>query len=478
MKMFIAGEWVTADEMRPVYNPYDNSVVDEMPVAKEAEVEKALESAVRGASVMEKMPYWKRSEIINKAADIFASRKENIARLISQENGKTINEARGEVDRTVTTLKSYADAIKSIFGETLPLTGYAANGVENKFGFTYRVPYGVVLAISPFNMPVNIPGHKIAAALAAGNSVVFKSASDTPLAAVHLVESFLEAGLPEEAIQYITGSGGKLGVMLSADQRVRNICFTGSYATGHEICKAAGMRKVVMELGGNAPVVVMPDASIDRVVSTLSSNGYYMAGQACVSPQRAYVHQSIYEEVIERMREAVTAKYVLGNPLDEQTTMGPLIRHADAVRVAETIGEVASKGGRILCGGKLDGNFVTPAVVADCTQDMRICREELFGPAIAFMPFTDLDDAIEKANDTEYGLCAGLFTESIEAAMQIAHRVKSGLMHINSSNWRIDHMPNGGVKNSGIGKEGGIYGILEMTESRTVIMHLTDRAPY
>ena len=431
MKMYIAGQWRSAPQTMPVHSPYDNSVVDEAPLAGPRDVEDAILSAQRGAVVMEDMPYWRRSEIIEKAARLLLERKETMARLITLENGKTIKEARGEIGRAAMTLFAAADAAKSIHGETLPLAAMNTPGIEKKFGFTFRVPCGVVLAIAPFNVPVNLACHKIGSAFAGGNSVILKAASDTPLATAHLVQAFLDAGLPEEGIQYLSGSGGKLGALLCPDKRIRKITFTGSYEVGQNICKMAGLKKITMELGGNCPVVVMNDAPVDKVVNALVPAGYGMAGQACVSTQRAFVHRDIYEEVLTKLAVKLD-EFVLGDPLLETTTMGPLIRESDAIRVSETILEAGKQGGRVLCGGEREGNFVKPAVVADVTPSMRIYREELFGPAIAFIPFTDLEDAIAGANDTNYGLAAGLFTENLDTAMQIARRVKSGIMHINS----------------------------------------------
>jgi len=480
MKMFIGGKWRDGKKTAPVYNPYDHSVVDEAPLADEKDIEDAIASAQSATQVMDDMPYYKRSEIIHKAGVLLMERKEAIAKLITQENGKTINEARGEVGRSAMTMFAAAHAAKEIYGEVLPLTAISVPNVEKKFGFTFRVPCGLVLAIAPFNVPVNLAAHKIASAFAAGNAVILKAASDTPLATAHLVQAFLDAGLPPEAIQYVSGSGSKLGQMLCPDRRIRKISFTGSFEVGHEICKLGGLKKITMELGGNGPVVVMKDAPVDKVVKEFTGAGYGMAGQSCVSTQRAFVHTDIYEEVITKLAAEVD-KFVLGDPMKESTTMGPLIREADAKRVSEIILDAGKHGARLLGkdAGKRNGNFVQPAVVADVKRTMRIFREELFGPAIAFIPFTDIEEAIEGANDTEYGLAAGLFTENLDDAMYIARRVKSGIMHINSaSRWRVDHMPNGGLKDSGIGKEGPRYAIEELTESRTVIMHLNRRAPF
>ena len=480
MKMFINGAWREGKEQLPVHNPYNGSIVDHAPVADERNIEDAVASAHAATQAMEDMPYYRRSEIIHRAAELLLERKETIAQLIVRENGKTITEARGEIGRAAMTLFAAADAAREISGEVLPLTARQVPGIENKFGFTFRVPCGVVLAITPFNVPVNLAAHKIGAAFAAGNTVILKPAFDTPLSTAHLVQAFLDAGLPENAIQLVTGSGGKLGAMLCPDPRIRKITFTGSYEVGETICRSAGMKKVTMELGGNCPVVVMNDAIVDNVVNSLVPAGFGMAGQACVSTQRAFVHRDLYEEVVARLAEKI-GEFVQDDPIKDTTTMGPLIRKHDAERVSETIRAAGSDGARLLGqdAGQREGNFVRPAVVADVTPEMRIYREELFGPAIGFIPFTDLDEAIAGANDTNFGLAAGLFTENLDTAMYIARKVKSGIMHINSaSRWRVDHMPNGGLKDSGIGKEGPRYAIEELTESRTVIMHLKNRAPY
>lgn len=480
MKMFIAGEWREGKSHASIRNPYDNSVVDRVPLADEGDVEDAIQSAEEGARIMDGIPYYKRSEIIQKAGELLLERKEAIAKLIVQENGKTISEARGEIDRSAMTLFASADASREIYGEVLPLTARNVPGIEKKLGFTFRIPCGIVLAITPFNVPVNLACHKIGPAFAGGNAVILKSATDTPLATAHLVQAFLDAGLPPQAIQYLSGDGRKLGGLLCPDKRIRKITFTGSNSVGEEICHMAGLKKVTMELGGNSPVVVMNDAAVDDVVGALLNAGYGMAGQTCVSTQRTFVHKDIYEEVLSKLTAKID-KFVLGDPLNDSTTMGPLIREADAVRVSETIRDAGKQGARILGtdAGQRDRNFVRPAVVADVTRDMLIFRKELFGPAIAFIPFSDIEDAIEGANDTEYGLAAGLFTENLDNAMYIARRVKSGIMHINSpSRWRVDHMPNGGLKSSGVGREGPRYAIEELTESRTVIMHLKNRAPF
>ena len=478
MQLYISGKWQNTEESMPVYNPFDGSVVDEVSIAGPDEVEKAIVSAQRGALVMEEMPYWHRSEIIAKVSQLLAERKEEIAKIITLENGKTIKEARGEIGRSVMTLTSAAEEAKRMHGETLPLSALNIPNIEKKFGFTFRVPCGVVLAITPFNVPVNLACHKLGSAIAGGNSVIFKPASDTPLSGLMLAQVFLDAGLPEEAIQCLTGPGEKIGAMLSPDKRIRKITFTGSYQAGQKICQMAGLKKVTMELGGNCPVIVMPDADPEKVASALVPAGYGLTGQACVSVQRAFIHEKLYEEIIEGLNKKLD-EFVLGDPMDEKTTMGPLIRESDAIRVEKTIALASQSGAHIIRGGQRERNFIHPAIVADVTPEMTIYSDELFGPAIGFIKFNTFEEAVAGANDTNYGLSAGVFTENINLAMQFIRQIKSGNIMINwPSRWRVDHMPSGGIKDSGIGKEGPRYAIEELTELRTAILHLDQRSPF
>ncbi len=462
----------------PVYNPYDNSIVDTVPIAGHVDVEDAIRSAERGSELMADMPYWRRGEIIARASELLRERGEDIARVIVKETGKTIKEARGEIGRSTLTLTNAAEEAGRMHGETLPLSALNIPNIEKKFGFSFRVPCGVVLAITPFNVPVNLACHKIGSAFAGGNAVILKPASDTPLSSLLLVKAFLDAGLPEESIQCVTGPGGKIGQIMAPDRRIRKITFTGSYEVGQQICKLAGLKKVTMELGGNCPTVVMPDADPEKVAAALVPAGYGLAGQACVSTQRAYIHQNLYEDIITRVKEKLDA-FVLGDPMNENTTMGPLIRESDAIRVEKSIKDAGEKGARIICGGKRNGNFVEPAIVADVTKKMTIYKEELFGPAIGFITFNDFEEAIAGANDTNYGLSSGIFTENLNTALQFIRRIKSGNVMVNSaSRWRVDHMPSGGLKDSGLGKEGPKYAIEELTELRTAILHLEDHSPF
>ncbi len=363
-----------------------------------------------------------------------------------------------------------AEEAKRLGSEVIPLDG--APGTGNRMGFTLRVPCGVVLAITPFNFPLNLVVHKVGPALAAGNSVVVKPATDTPLVCLKFARILLEAGVPEEGIQVITGSGGEIGDIIASDPRVRKISFTGSRDVGERICRTAGLKKVTMELGSNAPLIVLPDADLEKAAQAIAATGFANAGQVCISAQRVLAHKSIYGDLLDAVKPKVEG-LATGNPLEEGTKVGPMVREADAVRVAEWVEEAAGAGARLIAGGGRDGAVYTPALLADVDPGMRISKQELFGPAVGFTPVEDVDQAIEMANDSNYGLSAAIFTENLDNAMKFAREADSGNIHINwGPQWRADLMPYGGLKESGFGKEGPKYAVEEMTETKMVVLHL------
>ncbi|MBM3932712.1 MAG: aldehyde dehydrogenase family protein [SAR202 cluster bacterium] len=469
MKMYIGGQWVDRDQKITVDNPFDGSVVDTVPKATREDVETAIASAVRGAAEMKKLSAYKRFEILRKAADLMKAQSEDLARTISMEEGKIIGEGRLEANRSYQTMELSAEEAKRLYSEVIPLDG-AANWT-GQLGFTIRVPVGVVAAIAPFNFPLNLVCHKVGPAIAAGNSVILKPASDTPLSSLKLTKILLEAGLPAEAIQCITGSGSTIGDPLVADTRVRKITFTGSKEIGERICKIAGLKKVTMELGSNSPLIVMADADMEKVVRATVSTGFSNAGQVCISTQRVIANRKIYGEFVDRLTAGVKALTV-GNQLDEKTKMGPMVRDADAKRVNAWINEAVASGARVTTGGDYQGALHQPTVVADVKPEMRISCEELFGPAVAVTPFDNIEDAIRLANDSPYGLSAGIFTQNIDWAMKFAKEVDSGNLHINwGPQWRADLMPYGGLKDSGMGKEGPHHAVNEMTELKMVVIH-------
>ncbi|MBI3077071.1 MAG: aldehyde dehydrogenase family protein [Deltaproteobacteria bacterium] len=470
MRMYVAGKWVEKSQKIEDLNPYDGKLIDTVPRADLRDVDLALESAVRGATVMAKLPGYERYRILKKAAEGLEARTDDVARTITMEEGKPLAESRFEVSRAAQALMLSAEEAKRIHGETVPFDG--APGGAGKLGFTLRVPCGVVVAISPFNAPLNLTAHKVGPAIAAGNAVVVKPASDTPLCILKLTELLLECGVPPEGIQCLTGAGAEVGDALCRDPRVRKISFTGSRDVGDRICRIAGIKKVTMELGGNCPVIVMPDADLELVATGLAATGYTNAGQVCVSTQRVLAAAPVYGDLLDALRPKVAALKT-GNPLEEGVKIGPLVREREAVRVESWVNEALEGGARLVVGGERHGAIYAPTIVADVKPEMRLSREELFGPAVAVTKVADLDEALALANDTPYGLAAAIFTGSVESAMKFARECQAGNLHVNwGTQWRVELMPYGGLKESGFGKEGPRYAVEEMTELKLVCFHL------
>jgi len=470
MKMFHSGNWQVAEDSIEVKNPFNGELIDAVPRGTAVDVDSALETLARGAALMRAMSAFDRAQILRRAAGIMLEREAELGRTISQEEGKILPEGNLEASRAREVIELSAEEARRVTGEMVPLD--AAPGAAGRLGFTLRVPCGIVAAITPFNFPLNLVCHKVGPAIAGGNAIIVKPASDTPLSALKLTEILLEAGLPAEAIACVTGPGAELGEAICGDQRVRKISFTGSYEIGETICRVAGMKRVTMELGSNAPVIIMDDADIDKAATAITATGYANAGQTCISAQRVLTSDSIRGDFLDCLKPKVESLTV-GNQLTEGTKVGPLVREADAARVADWIGEAVSQGARLVSGGERDGALCQPAILDDVTPTMKVSSHELFGPAVAVTAFSDMDEAIQMANDTEFGLSAGIFTQDIDRAMRFAQKVDSGNLHVNwASQWRADLMPYGGLKNSGIGKEGPKYAVREMTEEKMVVLHL------
>ena len=445
MKMYIAGKWIDKAQTIDVTNPFDGSVIDTVPRGEPSDVEAAIDSAERGAKAMAALSAYERYQVIHRAADLMLERLDDLGRTITLEEGKILAEGMGEAARAAETIVLSAEEAKRLTGETLDLSGSSAGA--GKFGFTLRVPCGVVAAITPFNFPLNLVCHKVGPALAAGNAIIIKPASDTPLSALKLTEIFVDAGLPEEAIQCVTGSGGIIGDAISSNPKVRKISFTGSRDVGEHICQVAGLKKVTMELGSNAPLIIMPDADLEKVAAATVSSGFATAGQVC---------------------EALTT----GEPLDEGVNMGPMIRTQDAERVDRWVQEAVSSGASIVTGGTREGTIYAPTILADVAPEMKVACDEIFGPALGVSRIDGIDQAITMANDTNYGLSAAIFTENLNWALKFAQQVESGNIHVNwGTQWRADLMPYGGLKESGMGKEGPKYAVEEMTETKMVVIH-------
>ena len=470
MRMFLGGQWQDRPETINVTNPFSGAVVDTVPRGTAADVDQALVTLVEGARIMKAMPAYDRSRILRKAAGLMLEREAELGRTISTEEGKILSEGVLEANRARETIDVSADEARRITSEVVPLDG--APGGKGKFGFTLRVPCGIVAAITPFNFPLNLVAHKVGPAIAAGNAVVIKPASDTPLSALKLVEILLEAGLPPEAIACITGGGSEIGKALATDKRIRKISFTGSYEVGETICRMAGVKRVTMELGSNSPVIIMDDADLDRAASMVTASGFSNAGQVCISAQRILTSSAVYGNFLDALKPRVEALQA-GDQLAEGTKMGPMIRERDAIRVENWVDEAVSAGARLVTGGKRHGTIYEATVLADVDPKQKISCDELFGPAVAVTRCSDIDEAIRLANSTNYGLSASIFTRDIERAMRFAREVDSGNLHVNwGTQWRADLMPYGGLKDSGLGKEGPHYAIQEMTEEKMVVFHL------
>jgi acyl-CoA reductase-like NAD-dependent aldehyde dehydrogenase len=472
MQMYLERRWTNGAKSQPVINPYDGNPFDEVPVATAADVDRALTTLMKGAAAMRTLSPWERSKILERAARLMTEQADDFARTITREEGKPIRESRLETKRAIEVLTLSAEEGRRLCGDMIPLDG-AESGAE-KIGFTLRVPCGIVAAITPFNFPLNLAAHKVGPAIAGGNAVLIKPASNTPLSALKLTKALLDAGLPHEAIACITGPGGELGKAICQDPRIRKISFTGSYDVGQTICRSAGVKKVTMELGGNAPIIVMDDADLEKAAAAVATAGYSNAGQVCISAQRIVTDRKVQSNFVDALSAKVKG-LKKGDPLHDDTAIGPLVRESDAQRVASWIEEAAGQGAKLVIGGKRSGAFVDPAILDNVTSAMKVGHEELFGPAVAIMPSSNLEDAIRIANDTRYGLSAGIFTQDIDRAMRFAKEVDSGCLHINwSSQWRADGMPYGGLKDSGFGKEGPGYAIREMTEDKMVVLHLAE----
>ena len=469
MQLFLNGAWRELSEKSEVLNPFDGSVIDTVPVASPSEINAAIDGLAKGAKTMRQIPSYKRVEILRKTANHIREQQRELGLLISSEEGKVLTESYIEVNRAAETFDLSADEARRMNGETVPLDT-TPSGV-GKLGFTLRVPCGIVAAISPFNFPLNLVAHKVGPAIAGGNAVLLKPASDTPLSALKLVEILLKSGLPEDAIACVTGSGAKLGKAICKDSRIRKISFTGSVEVGEQICSLAGLKRITMELGSNSPVIVLDDADPKKVAESLAITGFSNAGQVCISSQRIFATPKVHDDLLDSL-SAEVGKLSAGNQLDEQFDIGPLIRENDAVRVEECLAQAKSQGAEILCGGERQGTVIQPAVLRNVKKGMRISYEELFGPAIGITKTSNIEEAINLVNDTRFGLSASVFTEDINKAMRFANEVDSGNLHINfGTAWRAENMPYGGLKNSGIGKEGPKYAINEMTDTKMVIIH-------
>ena len=465
----INGEWITNGETFDVLDKYTNDVFAKVTKATKEETERAVTVAVQTFKET-KLTAVERYNILMRAAEIFEERKEEIAAIMVREVGKPIAQSRGEVERAIQTFIGAAEEGKRIVGNGMPIYGQPGN--EEKISFTIRVPVGVVCAITPFNFPFNLTAHKIAPAIAAGNTIVLKPAEKTPITAMIMAEILEEAGLPKGVLNVVNGFGHEVGQYLLKDERIAMYTFTGSPAVGQLIKSETGIRKVTLELGNNSPNIIHKDvADLARAIDLCVTRGYLNSGQACISVQRVYIHRDIYEEAIEKGKQ-IAESLVVGNPFDEKTDVGPMISEQEATRAENWIKEAIAEGARLVTGGERNGAVLAPTILADVTAEMKVACEEVFAPVISFIPYDEIDEAFAAANDSKYGLQAGFFTSDLALAMRAAKELEFGGVNINDvSTFRVDILPYGGVKNSGVGKEGPKSAIEEMTEEKLINIH-------
>lgn len=454
--------------MPPLLNPYDNTVLADVPEFNESQVRAAIDRAEQAQPTMADMPTHKRGAVLNQMALMIQSQAEDLARLMAQESGKPLKYARGEVARAVETFVFAADAARSLHGETIPLD--AATGGVGRFGYYVRVPVGIVAAITPFNFPLNLVAHKVAPAIAAGCPIVLKPAPQTPLTSLRLAEIARESGLPEGAFEVVTG-GVDVGRWLTTDPRVAMITFTGSAPVAQQITQAVGIRKVTLELGGNAATIIEADANLPAAVSRTVMGSFAYSGQVCISVQRIYIHRSRYDEFRAAFLEA-TSKQIVGDPLDDKTDLGPLINDAAASRISAWIDAAKSQGASVAAGGTHDGRMFAPTVLENVREDMQVMCAEVFGPVVSLVPYDDFDAALAAVDHSEFGLQAGVYTRDLNKAMRAVQKLNVGGVIVNDvPTFRVDNMPYGGMKHSGIGREGPRFAVEEMTNLKMVVIN-------
>jgi len=450
-----------------VRSPFDGGEVGRVPRCRPGDVDAAVATA-RRALDEGPLPPWRRAEILEAAARRLSERAEELARTIAREAAKPLKAARVEAARAVSTFTFAAVEARRLTGDMVPIDAAAVG--EGRIAFTLRVPIGVVGAISPFNFPLNLVAHKVAPAIAAGCPVVLKPASQTPLTAVALAELLAECGLPPGHLTVVTGSGAEVGNALVEHPDVPYITFTGSSEVGWGIRERAPRKKVALELGNSSPLVVAADGDWEAAARAVSVGGFTHAGQSCVSVQRVLVHDDVAEPFCDTLAKLV-ADLVVGDPLDEATDVSALITPGERDRVVSWIEEAVAGDARVLTGGEVRDGLLAPTVLADVTPDMRVCRDEVFGPVVAVQACPSLDEALRLADDTRYGLQAGIYTAGLEPALRAARRLRFGTVLVNEvPTWRADHMPYGGVRESGNTKEGPAYAVREMTEQRLVVV--------
>ncbi len=466
--MYIAGAWVSGASSMNVINKYSGTQLGSIAVASVEQVDAAVRAADAAAPVMASMPIHKRAEILRRVASCLMARKEEIAAIIAQEAGKAIKFARLEVERACDTFNLAAEGARNMHGETVPMDAVASG--EGFFGFWQRKPVGVVAAITPFNFPLNLVAHKVAPALAAGNSIILKPAEVTPLTAGVLTEILIEAGVPGGAFNLVHGTGETVGDALIKHPLVSKISFTGSPRVGQYILANAGIKKVTLELGNSSPVIITASADIAAAAKKCALGANYNSGQVCISTQRIYVAADIYDTFMSALTEETRALAV-GDPMDAATDVGPMISLSAAERIEAWVQEAVDAGAQVRVGAKREAGLYYPTVMEAVPADCKLMTQEVFAPVVSVVPYDDFEAALKMADDTQYGLQAAVFTDKIDAVFQAIKHLHFGGVVINDMpHTRPDHIPYGGNRQSGLGREGIRYAMEEMTHMQMVMI--------
>jgi len=468
--LLIGGEWTPGAETFPVYDKFTGETIGDADRASLEQVTKAVSAARRSFETHRLDPY-DRYRILMRVSDLIEKHREEFVRTIVSEAGFPASDASNEVSRTVQTFIISAEESKRPTGEVVPIE--AAPGNAHRMAFSIRVPRGVVCGITSFNSPLNMVAHKVAPALASGNTVVIKPPQTTPFSAALLFRLLLEAGLPPSHANLVQGPGSELGRWLTENQDVRFYTFTGSTEVGKLLQKSIGLRPIALELGSIAATIVCDDANLERAAPRCANSAFRRAGQACTSTQKLLVDARVFDRFVGLFVDA-TRQLPVGNPHESSTIVGPMISELDARRAEAWIQEAVGAGAQLIEGGKRVGALLHPTILTNVQSSMRVVREEVFAPVVSVIPFRTLDDAIDEVNSTPFGLAAGLFTQDVTRAMNASRRLHVGIVHINEpSSSRVDLMPFAGVKDSGLGREGPKYAMQEMTEERLITMSLS-----
>jgi acyl-CoA reductase-like NAD-dependent aldehyde dehydrogenase len=466
---FVDGRWQQEGDIVEIRSPYDGTLVARVAQGRKEHAEAAIAAAVKAFGTTRRLPAFERQRVLRQIAAFMIERKEEFARTLAQEAGKPIKAARTEIERSIFTFTVAAEESTRIHGEYLPLDWQEFTA--GRWGIVRRFPIGPIAGITPFNFPLNLVAHKVAPAIAAGCPIVLKPAPQTPLCSLLLAECVQQAGWPDGGLSVLPLSNEDAGLLVT-DERIKLISFTGSVPVGWDIKRRAGKKKVVLELGGNAAVLVHSDADVAYAAERCVVGGFAYAGQTCISVQRILVEQSVYGKFTDLLIEAVK-QLKTGDPMDESTDVGPLIRESDAIRTTAWIDEAVRAGARLLCGGRRTHNIVEPTILTGTKPDMKVNCQEIFGPVVTVEPYQNFDQALRQVNSSIYGMQAGVFTRDAKLLFQAYEELEvGGVIAGDVPSFRIDHMPYGGVKDSGLGREGLRYAIEEMTEPKLLVMNL------